>query len=130
MIREDLINPKKIQNLFGGKETQRPAQAGPDLSTIIREPIFKEQTCIKFKKNGETYWENFETKTLYVEAIGVNSLKVRTLRYISDGKSWFFEPYANTMEFPNQSDYLYTTCPKEEDRLSDEAAEKLLKGNN
>ena len=125
-IREDIFSPSKVQKMYG---EEKPAQTEPDPKKVISQPIFESKTCIKFIKDGETYWKNNETQVLYIEAVGTNSLKVRPIRYVKNSDQWFFEPDATAMNFSVQNQYLYTSCPKEEKQLSQEQAAKLLKKN-
>lgn len=96
------------------------------------EPTYEKypiKTCLKYKKNGESFWENYETDFFSIVAIGELSYKVKQIRFPKGFNDiWFFdkENKKETITFIEQNNFYLTACPQKEDKISNKELSKIL----
>ena len=124
----DLLNPADKEAFFGNSKSLMEEE----IVRPLNQSLVKAGECLKYKKNGETYWTKYETEIIKIESIGKETLKVRRLSFINTkSNKWMdSEPYSMAFEF--QMNYEITECPDMKDKMTEEEVKKvkeLLKKN-
>lgn len=101
----------------------------PPVDNSIKKSKFEVGDCLKYLKDGESYWSHKETQVLKIEKIGEKNLKVRMFGFLKKTDKWLLSP-AQSLEFNQQSLFIKTDCPSIDKRLSDKELEELTKDKN
>ena len=109
---------------FYGKEINMMNPENPNLPQM---PLYKAGACLKFNKDGETFWNKYETMTILIEEIGKNKIKIRKVFFMSDKKWLTGSP--EVMSFQAQSLFTQTDCPSEKMKLTEEEIYELKQKN-
>lgn len=119
------INPPEKSKFFSGSVNlakDGAALVGP------KKALVKVGECVKYLKNGEDFWTHYETEVAFVEAIGEKKIKLRPVQYVKvNYPDWTFAEEAKDIPFELQLQYEITYCPKQENKLSEEMAERFRK---
>lgn len=119
------INPPEKNKFYAGTlnlANDGSALVGP------KKALVKVGECIKYLKNGENFWNHYETEVAFVEAIGTKKIKLRPIEYVKVSyPEWTYAEQAKDIPFEAQLQYEITYCPKIEDKLSEEMTERFRK---
>lgn len=123
----DLINPKEKTEFFNANRSQNLVN-NSDALVGPKKALVKEGECVKFLKNGESYWNKYETEVSKVESVGQKSVKLRPILFLKRGlEDWTYSDDAKDLAFENQLKYEVFPCPAEKDRIPEDIAEILKK---
>lgn len=94
--------------------------------------VLKEGKCLKFKKNNEKFWENWETDFFIIISVGKYNYKVKKINFpqgIND--LWYFdgESEKNIISFENQNKFYLEECPSRDNMISEKELDKILNSN-
>ena len=117
-----LIKTKENMDFFGGSHdvTMKAEPLAPDVALVSKNE------CLKHKKNGEEYWNFYETEVLKVDDVGKDSLKVKRYSFLPKSGKWSLSE-ASSFPFAQQIQYVTVECPKPELELTAEELEELKK---
>lgn len=89
---------------------------------------FKENQCLKFKKEGESFWKNYETDFFKIISTGNHSYKVKKINFPKNHEDlWYYDNDSekNTIKFIDQNDFYLEECPKEINLISEKEIKKI-----
>ena len=122
-----IINPPEKDKFY---TKQQNLVNNPDSLVGPKKALVSVGECVKFLKNGESFWNHHETEVALVEALGKKSIKLRPIQFAKLGApDWTYSDVAKDVAFEQQLQYETTNCPKTEDRIPEEIAEKMKKQN-
>lgn len=84
--------------------------------------------CLKFKKQGESFWKNFETDFFKIISVGNNSYKVKKINFPKGYEDvWYYDTDSEkeTIKFIDQNDFYLAKCPKEIHMISEKEIKKI-----
>ena len=116
--KKDIFKNSRIDGFWGVTNNEINEEEKLDVALV------EKGACLKYMKNGESYWTIYETDTLKVVSVGDKSLKVKRYAFLSESKKWRLSE-SFTLPFENQIEYVQIECPKKELRLTDEEFKKL-----
>ena len=123
IMGNDLVNPPEKEAFFGNTEsTLNVKEVKP-----LNRALVKEGECLKYKKNGETYWTKYETEIIKVDKVGRETLKVRKISFINSKSDKWMDSDPYSLDFEFQMLYELFPCPDMKDKLSDEKEKEILK---
>jgi len=116
--KKDVFKNSRVESFWGITNNNINEEEKLDVALVEKD------SCLKYMKNGESYWTIYETDTLKVVSIGDKSLKVKRYAFLSESKKWRLSE-SFTLPFEKQTEYVQIQCPKNELRLTDEEFKKL-----
>ena len=119
------IIPTGMNDFIGGGSKQIKSDQDVRLPT---KAYVKEDQCMMFLKDNESYWKFHETPTLKVESIGEGSIKVRKYLFLGTNKErWVLDSKAISIPFAEQLNYYISSCPPDSSMMSNAELELIKK---
>jgi hypothetical protein len=112
---KDFLNPQSQKNFYGTSNNVISQEKVVPLNVSL----VKKGECLKFKKDGEQYWNKYETEILKIQEIGDHSLKVQRIIFVNTKTNQWMGTKSFKLDFEHQMKYDLFPCPLEEDSLSE-----------